>query len=109
MNGFEFDLVGFLSAGKDNAGVVIFLVLVLTYVAGIFGAKGKVQLGVGLGLGFVLGGSFQAATLGWPASFAGWFWLVIYALAMGVLPVMVYELGKDVVTKAIAKVLESRS
>ena len=27
MNGFDFDIIAFLSAGKDNAAVVIFLVL----------------------------------------------------------------------------------
>ena len=81
MNGFDFDFIAFLSAGKDNAAVVIFLVLVLTYLAGRFGAQGKVQLGISLGLGFVLGGTFQAAETGWPATYEGWFWLVIYALA----------------------------
>lgn len=103
MSGFEFDLIGFLSAGKENAGVVIFLVLVLTYVAGLFGATGKLQMGVALALGFVFGGTFQAAATGWPATYDGWFWLVIYALAMAALPVLVYELGKDLVAKSVRK------
>ena len=103
MNGFDFDIFAFLSAGKDNAAVVIFLVLVLTYLAGRFGAQGRVQLGISLVLGFVLGGTFQAAATGWPATYEGWFWLVIYALVMAVLPFLVYDLGKDIVEKTLRK------
>ena len=83
--------------------MVIFLVLVLTYLAGRFGAQGRVQLGISLGLGFVLGGTFQAAETGWPASYEGWFWLVIYALVMAVLPSQIYDLGKDLVDKTLRK------
>ena len=103
MDGFEFDVIGFLMAGKDNAAVVIFLTLVLTYLAGRFGAKGRIQLGVSLAIGFVLGGAFQAAEVGWPATYEGWFWLVIYALVMAVLPFLVYDLGKDLVEKTLRK------
>lgn len=46
MGNFDFDVIAFLSAGKDNAAVVIFLIRVLTYLAGRFGAKGRVQLGI---------------------------------------------------------------
>jgi len=102
-NGFDFDIFAFLSAGKDNAAVVIFLVLVLTYLAGRFGAKGRVQLGLSLALGFLLGSTFQAAAVGWPVIYAGWFWLVIYALVMAVLPFLVYDLGKDLVEKTLRK------
>ena len=103
MNGFDFDVIAFLSAGKDNAAVVIFLVLVLTYLAGRFGAKGRVQLGISNALGFIFGGTFQAASTGWPTTYAGWFWLVIYALVMAVLPFLVYDLGKDLVEKTLRK------
>jgi hypothetical protein len=103
MNAFDFDIIAFLSAGKDNAAVVIFLVLVLTYLAGRFGAKGRVQLGISIALGFILGGTFQAASTGWPTTYAGWFWLVIYALVMAVLPFLVYDLGKDLVEKTLRK------
>jgi len=103
MNAFEFDILEFLSAGKSNAAVVIFLVLVLTYLAGRFGAQGRVQLGISLVLGFLLGGTFQAAATGWPVTYAGWFWLVIYALVMAVLPFLVYDLGKDLVEKTLRK------
>lgn len=103
MGSFDFDLIGFLSAGKENAAIVIFLVLVLTFLAGRFGAKGKVQLGISLGLGFVLGGAFQAAATGWPSNYEGWFWMVIYALAMAVLPFLTYDLGKDLIAKTLHK------
>jgi len=100
MNGFEFDMIAFLSAGKENAGAVIFLVLVLTYVAGLFGAKGKVQLVCALVIGALLGAAFQVASVGTPVDFTGWFWLVIYALVMAVLPVGAYEFGKNLIEKA---------
>ena len=103
MNGFDFDIVAFLSAGKSNAGIVIFLTLVLTYLAGRFGAKGKVQLGISLAVGFLLGGTFQAASTGWPVTFSGWYWLVIYALAMGVFPFLTYDFSKDLITRTLAK------
>lgn len=100
---FGFDMIEFLMAGKENAAVVIFLVLVLTFLAGRLGAKGKVQLGISLGLGFVFGGAFQAAATGWPSNYEGWFWLVIYAMVMAVLPFLAYDLGKDLIEKSLRK------
>ena len=105
MSGFEFDMLAFLTAGRENAAAVIFLVLALTYLAERFGAHGRVQLGIGMGLGFVLGAGLQAASLGWPADFAGWFWLVVYGMVMAVLPSGLYDLGKAVAEKGTRRAL----
>lgn len=101
----EFDLITFLTAGAENAPAVIFLVLGLTHLAGRFGAKGQVQLGIATGLGVLFGGGLQLASVGPPADYADYFSLMLYAGLMGLVPSLVYDTGKEIVAKATSRVI----
>ena len=101
----DFDFVSFLNAGVNNAPMVIAAVMALTFLAGRFGLKGKAQLGFALGLGSLAGSGLQIAELGVPQTFAAWYWLVIYAVVMAATPSLLYDNGKDLMTKVIADVM----
>lgn len=103
----EFDILTFLTAGADNVPVVIFLVLGLTYLAGMFGLSGKPQLGFAFGLGTLLGAGLQVAELGIPQGFYAWFWLIVYALVLALVPSLLYEQAKEIVVKVLAKTVAS--
>lgn len=97
----EFDAISYLISGAPQAPAVIFLVVALTFAAGKLGAQGKAQFGIAAALGFLFGGGLQAATHGFPADFAGWFWLVVYAGIMAITPSLLYEQAKDLLAKAV--------
>lgn len=101
----EFDILTFLLNGADNVPPVVFLVLGLTYFAGLLGLKGKGQLVFAFALGVILGAGLQIAQLGVPQTFAAWFWLVVYALVLALVPSLIYEQAKDIVWKVLSKIV----
>lgn len=98
---FEFGVMEFLLAGAELAPIVIFLVLSLTYLAGMFGLEGKAQLAFALIAGLIFGGGLQMAETGMPTNFAGWFWLVVYAGVLATIPSLLYEQTKEIVMKSL--------
>jgi hypothetical protein len=92
----------YLLAMSKNAPFVIMTVLGLGWLAGALGAKGKLQLAIAFLCGFVIDGSFQVAALGMPKDFAGWFWVFITAMIMGLAPSGFYEALKEGSSKAIS-------
>jgi hypothetical protein len=83
-----------LALGK-NAPFVIMAVLGLAWMAGQLGLQGRVQLAFAFVCGFCIGSAFQIASLGLPADFSAWFYVVITAILMGLLPSGFYEAVKD--------------
>jgi len=83
-----------LALGK-NAPFVIMAVLGLAWMGGRLGLSGRAQLAFAFVLGFCIGAAFQIASLGPPADFTGWFYVVITAILMGLLPSGFYEAVKD--------------
>lgn len=99
-------VTNYLLALSKNAPFVVMAVLGLGWMAGQFGAKGRLQLAIAFVLGALIGGGFQIASLGMPKDFAGWFWTAITALVMGLMPSGFYEVLKEGSTKALKWWLE---
>jgi hypothetical protein len=83
-----------LALGK-NAPFVIMAVLGLAWLGGQLGLQGRLQLAFAFALGFCIGAAFQIASLGLPADFNAWFYVVVTAILMGLLPSGFYEAVKD--------------
>ena len=99
-----FDPIEFFSVAV--AGVpLIFVVLGLVTLYGQFGLQGKVQLASSFATGLILGGAYQLAEMGVPAGFAGWFAIIIYGLALGLVATGTYETYKQVINKSVSKQL----
>jgi hypothetical protein len=94
------DFTKFFEAVPENAPIVIFIVLGLVTLYGKFGLAGKAQLGAALATGTVFGAGFMVAALGIPGTFAGWFSVLVYGLAMGLVASGIYETGKGVINRA---------
>ncbi len=89
------DVVEYFLALSKNAPFVILAVLGLGWLYGRFGLAGKAQLAAAFLSGLLIGGAFQAASLGVPTDFAGWFWLAVTAILMGLMPSGFYEALKE--------------
>jgi len=83
----------FLALSK-NAPFVTLAVFGLATFYGKVGLAGKWQLLAAFLTGLVAGGAFQVASLGVPADFAGWFYVSLTAVLMGLMPSGVYEAVK---------------
>ena len=83
----------FLALSK-NAPFVIGAVLGLGTLYGKLGAAGRLQLGLSFISGAAIGGAFQVATVGLPGDFAGWFYVGLSSILMGLAPSGVYEAVK---------------
>ena len=92
----------YLLALSKNAPFVVMAVLGLGWLAGQIGAKGRLQLLIAFLCGSSIGFCFQIASLGKPTDFAGWFWAVITALIMGLVPSGFYEALKEGSSKAMS-------
>ena len=76
------------------------------YFVGKLGVVGRWKLIVSLLIGLLLGGGYQLSQ-DIPNTYAGWFAVVIYGLAMGLFASGLFDLSKETVQKIIVKVLES--
>jgi hypothetical protein len=78
------------------AGIpLVFVVLGLVEYIKKLGVSGKPVFGVSMGLGILFGVGYQIATVGLPGNFAGWFGVVIYGLALGLIASGIYEAQKS--------------
>ena len=92
-------LAEFIKVGLVNAVMLQPFILALVTLYGRFGAEGKLQLGLSVLTGLVLGVAAQIAALGVPVDFAGWFALFIYGLIPGLVASGLYETGKGLVER----------
>jgi len=97
----EFDVLDFFLAGAERAPIVLVLIILATYVAGQFGAQGKIQMAFALISGLFFGGGLHVAENGMPVEFTAWFWLVVYALLMGLIASLLHNYVKDLVSKVL--------
>lgn len=100
-----FDFTKFFSAVAENAPIVVLVVLGLVTFIGKLGVKGIWQMISGMLIGLIFGGAFMIAALGLPHDFPGWFSVIIYGLAMGLVASGIYETGKEITTKIATRVL----
>lgn len=94
-----FDFTKFFTAIPENAPIVVLVVLGLVTWLGKLGVKGIWQLISAMALGLIFGAGFMFAALGLPEDFAGWFSIVIYGLAMGLVASGIYETGKKLLDR----------
>ncbi len=100
-----FDFSKFFEAVASNGPIVVLVVLGLVTFYGKMGIQGRTQLVSALATGLVFGGAFMIAALGLPATFAGWFSVVIYGLMMGLVASGIYDTGKELMAKVASKIL----
>ncbi len=100
-----FDPTKLFEAIPENAPIVVMVILGLVTFLGKLGVKGIYQLISSMVLGILFGAGFMIAVLGWPASFAGWFSLIIYGLMLGLVASGIYETGKEITNKIVARQL----
>lgn len=91
----EYNLATVFGALVDGSPLIVILIALTTWV-GSLGIKGRTQLVTGFILGFVVGVGYLLSELGQPATFAGWFYLVLYGLVVGLSPSGIYETAKKV-------------
>jgi len=58
------------------------------------GVQGQILKAVSMGVGVLFGGGYQIAAIGVPADFAGWFGLVVYGIALGLVASGIYDAVK---------------
>ena len=102
-----FDLTKLFEAIPQNATLVVLVVLGLVTFLGKLGVKGIYQLISSMVLGILFGVGFMIAVLGVPKVFAGWFSLLIYGLMLGLVASGIYETGKELTTKIVARILSA--
>ena len=89
----------FIAEAVKNTVLLQPFILALTTLYGKFGAQGRLQLGLALLTGFVLGILLQIAALGVPSTIGGYIAFLFYGLVPGLLASGVYEVGKQIANK----------
>ena len=84
----------YFAALSKNAPFVTLAVLGLATFYGKLGLAGRAQLAAAFVTGLLAGGAFQVASVGMPVDFTGWFYVVLSAILMGLMPSGVYEAVK---------------
>jgi hypothetical protein len=92
----DYSLKTVLQAFADGSPLVLLVLALVTWL-GSAGLKGRVQFFAGALIGFVIGVAYLIAELGLPGAFAGWFYLVLYGIVLGLAPSGIYETGKKLV------------
>lgn len=91
----------FFTALATQAPFVIAAVMGLGTVYGEYlHLKGLAQLGACFATGLVLGAVGMLALGGIPTDLAGWYWVAISGILMGLMPSGIYKMGVAVVTKS---------
>jgi len=98
-----FDFTSFFEVSAKSGPIVVLIVLGLVQLYGKAGVSGKWQLFSSLFTGIIIGGAFQVAALGTPATFAEWFAVVMYGLLMGLTATGTYEVGKKLLSRPEAQ------
>ena len=96
-----FDWSKFFSVSA-NGIPLIFVVMGLVTFLGKMGVKGKWLLISSLLIGLLIGTGFQLSQVV-PVNYAGWFSVLIFGLALGLVASGVYETGKAIAEKTKEK------
>lgn len=99
----EFDLLSFIQAAYPVVGLGAGITIALGTLIGKLGAEGKLQLGLTMLAGLLIGFFGIAAQLGIPNTLAYWFGDVVIGLMTGLTAVGVYETGVHLAEKAKVK------
>lgn len=59
------------------------------------GVQGKALLGASMAAGLIYGAGYQFMARGFPTDFAGWFSVIVYGIAIGILASGVYDANKS--------------
>jgi hypothetical protein len=82
------------------AGIpIVLVVLGLVEWVKKLGLEGKAVLVVSMAFGLLFGAGYQFSTNGFPADFSGWFLVVVYGLALGLVASGIYDALKSASTK----------
>lgn len=100
-----FDLQQFTDASVAGIPLVIFVMAMVTWLSDVTGAAGKVKLLISMAVGLVIGIGYQIS-LAMPQSFAAWFAVAIYGLALGLLASGTYDTGKMLVEHIVRKTMD---
>jgi len=100
-----FDVTKFFAVTVDMGPLVILAVLGLVTFLGKLGVTGKAQLVSAMGLGLLFGGGFLIALMGLPATLSGWFAVILCGVTLGLISSGVYETGKGLLAKILARSL----
>lgn len=92
------DLKSFVDASVAGIPLIAVVMGLVTWVSQAFGLQGRWLLVVSMLIGLVLGGAFQVSQA-LPVDFAGWFAVVIYGLALGLIASGVYDTAKKLSRK----------
>lgn len=106
----EYDLSVYIKSAVQGVPL-LFVVMGLVWFWGKLGAVGKAQLFSSMGTGFILGMGYMLAVTrppigDWWTQYIFWFANAVYGIGLGLIASGFYEIGKGVVTKVVAKLLE---
>lgn len=95
-----FDLSLFANAAVGGVPLLFVVLGLVQWVKGL-GLTGEVPVRlVSMVIGLLFGGGYMIATSGVPAEFAGWFAIVIYGIALGLIASGIYDVGEDISLKS---------
>lgn len=86
---------------------LLFVVIGIVTIFRKAGLEGRALLFASLGWGILIGAGYQLAVNDIPATFGGWFGVVIYGLAIGILAALFYDTLKGMLERSLSKLLET--
>lgn len=80
----------------DTVSVILVVMGLTQFIKEKLGLSGSPAELLSFAIGFLLGGAYRLASLpALPADFAGWFGVVLYALAAGLVPSGLYKFSTE--------------
>lgn len=87
------DLQSFANASVAGLPLIVVVIGLVTWVSKAFALQGRQSLITSMLIGLLLGGAYQISQAV-PINFAGWFAVVIYGLALGLVASGIYDTAK---------------
>lgn len=88
-----FELKAFIEASVAGVPLIAVVLGLVTWLAQTFKLQGQQKLIASMITGLLLGAGYQLS-IALPATYAGWFAVVIYGLALGLIASGIYDTGK---------------
>ena len=85
---------------------LLFVVIGIVTVMRKAGLEGRALLFSSLAWGTLIGTMYQLAVFDLPATFGGWFAVLFYGLAIGILAALFYDTLKGLLDRSLAKLVE---
>jgi hypothetical protein len=82
-----------------NGVPLLFVIIGLVEYLKRFGVEGNALLGASMGMGVLFGVGYQISQLGVPTAFSGWFFLVVFGLALGLIASGIYDAARSMVKR----------